>query len=138
MTKKLIFFKMFTIAYGQCFRCFLLSKCYFSGCVHAKSLQLCLTLWPYELQPARLLCPWDSPGKNTELDCHALLQGIFLTQGSNPCLLCLLRWQAGSLPLVPPGKPYVSGYTSAFFVSLHSLIILEYNITYHFHFYFFI
>ena len=28
-------------------------------------------------------CPWDSPGKNTAVDCHALLQGIFLTQGSN-------------------------------------------------------
>ena len=31
--------------------------------------------------------------------------GIFLTQGSNPCLLRLLHWRAGSLPLVPPGKP---------------------------------
>ena len=35
-----------------------------------------------------------------------LLQGIFLTQGWNPRLLCLLHWQAGSLPLVLPGKPY--------------------------------
>ena len=34
-----------------------------------------------------LLCPWDSPGKNTGVGCHALLQGIFLTQGSNPGLL---------------------------------------------------
>ena len=34
-----------------------------------------------------------------------LLQGIFPTQGSNTCLLCLLLWQAGSLLLVPPGKP---------------------------------
>ena len=33
--------------------------------------------------------------------CHALLQGIFLTQGSDPHLLYLLRWQVGSLPLVP-------------------------------------
>ena len=30
---------------------------------------------------------------------------IFLTQGLNPCLLCILHWQMGSLPLVPPGKP---------------------------------
>ena len=30
-----------------------------------------------------LLCPWDSPGKNTGVSCHALLQGIFPTQGSN-------------------------------------------------------
>ena len=36
---------------------------------------------------------------------HALLQGIFPTQGLNTRLLCLLHWQAGSLPLAPPGKP---------------------------------
>ena len=36
-----------------------------------------------------------SPGKNTGVGCHALLQGIFPTQGSNPRLLCLLHWQAG-------------------------------------------
>ena len=39
------------------------------------------------LQPVRLLCPWDLPGKNTGVGCHSLLQGIFLTQGSNPGLL---------------------------------------------------
>ena len=59
---------------------------------------------PYGLQPARLLCPWDSPGKNSGVGCHALLQGIFLTQESNLRLLCLLHWQEGSLPLAPPGK----------------------------------
>ena len=37
--------------------------------------------------PARLLRPWDSPGENTGVGCHFLLQGIFLTQGSNPDLL---------------------------------------------------
>ena len=46
-----------------------------------------LTLWPHGPQPNRLLCPWDSPGKNTGVGCHALLQGIFPTQGSNPGLL---------------------------------------------------
>ena len=45
------------------------------------------SLWPHGLQPARLLCPWDSPGKNTGVGCHSLLQGILLTQGSNPSLL---------------------------------------------------
>ena len=35
------------------------------------------------------------------MDCHALFQGIFLTQGLNPNLLCLLHWRAGSLPLAP-------------------------------------
>ena len=39
------------------------------------------------LEPTRLLCPWDSPDKNTGVDCHALLQGTFPTQGSNPGLL---------------------------------------------------
>ena len=62
------------------------------------------SLRPHGLQPTRLLCPWDSPGTNTGVGCHVLLQGIFLTQGSNPCLLHLVHWQAGSLPLAPPAK----------------------------------
>ena len=44
-------------------------------------------LWPHELQPAGLLCPWNFPSKNTGVGCHFLLQGIFLTQGSNLYLL---------------------------------------------------
>ena len=48
----------------------------------------------------RLLCPGDSSDKNTGLGYHFLLQGIFLTQGSNPHLLGLLHWQTGSLPLL--------------------------------------
>ena len=66
-------------------------------------------------QPARLLYPWDSPGKNTEVGCHALLQGIFLAQISNLHLLCLLNWQTVLYhwchqegPLVPSGKPIAS------------------------------
>ena len=47
------------------------------------------SIQPNGLQPARLLCPWDSPGKNTGVSCHALLQGIFQTQGLNPHLLRL-------------------------------------------------
>ena len=39
------------------------------------------------LRPSRLLCPWDSPGKNTGVGRHFLLQEIFPTQGSNPHLL---------------------------------------------------
>ena len=41
---------------------------------------------PYGLLPARLLCSWDFPGKNTGAGCHFLLQGIFPTLGSNPGL----------------------------------------------------
>ena len=56
-------------------------------------------------QPARLLCPWDSPGKNTGLGCHAPLQGIFLPDsGIEPAL------QADCLLSEPPGKP--QGYIS--------------------------
>ena len=51
---------------------------------------------------SRLLCPRDSPGKNTGVGCHFLLQGIFLTHGSN---LCLLHWQADFFTTEPPGKP---------------------------------
>ena len=67
------------------------------------------SLQPCGLSPSRLLCPWDSPSKNTGVGCHALLQRIFLTQGWNPCLLRLLRWLMGSFPLVPPGKPSTVG-----------------------------
>ena len=50
------------------------------------------SLWSYGLEPTRLLCPWDSPGKNTGVDCHALFQGI-------------LHWQVGSFPLNHLGSP---------------------------------
>ena len=56
---------------------------------------------------ARLLCLWNLQGKNTGVGCCSLLQGIFPTQGSNPRLLCLLRWQTDSLPAEPLGKPDV-------------------------------
>ena len=61
-------------------------------------------LLPLGLQPTRLLCPRNSP-KNTGFGCHFLLQGIFPTQGSNPCLLHLLQWQADSIPLSHLGSP---------------------------------
>ena len=62
------------------------------------------SLRSYGLQPTMLLCPWDSPGKNTKVGCHFLLQGIFLTQGSNLHFLCLLNWQVGTLPLMLPSS----------------------------------
>ena len=68
-------------------------------CMHGKLLQSCRTLWdPMDCSPPGSSVCGDSPGKNTAVGCHALLQGIFLTQGLNLCLLCLLDWQAGSLP----------------------------------------
>ena len=72
----------------------------------AKPLQSCLPLYnPMDCSLTGFSVHGDSPGKNTRVDCHAFLQGVFPTQGSNLCLLCLLHWQVGSLPLMPPGKP---------------------------------
>ena len=45
------------------------------------------SLCPQGLEPTRVLCPWDYPGKITGVGCHFLLQGILLTQGLNPGLL---------------------------------------------------
>ena len=72
-----------------------------SSCrVHAQSCPTLCTPAPHGLQFIRLLCPWNFPGKNTGVGCHCLLQGIFLTQGSNLRLCRLLHWQADSLPIV--------------------------------------
>ena len=67
---------------------------------HLSCIWLFVTLWTVAHQGYR-----DSPGKNTRLGCHALLQGIFPTQGLKLHLLSLLHWQVGSLPLMPPAKP---------------------------------
>ena len=55
--------------------------------IKKRCLVVSYSLQPRGLQPARLLCPWDSPGKNTGVGSHSLLRGIFLTQGLNPGLL---------------------------------------------------
>ena len=60
------------------------------------------SLWPHALQPTRLPCPWDFPGKNTGAGCHFLIQGIFLTQGLK---LNLVHWKADSLSLRDLGSP---------------------------------
>ena len=63
--------------------------------------QLCLTLCdPMDCSPPGSSVHGDSLGKNAGVGSLSLLQGIFLTQGSN---LRLLHWSAGSLPLAPPG-----------------------------------
>ena len=49
-------------------------------------VQSCPTLCS-PMEPTRLFCPWNSPGKNTGVGCRFLLQKIFLTQGSKPALL---------------------------------------------------
>ena len=64
-------------------------------CVHVLS-----RVWLFLIPgTTRLLCLWNFPSKNTGIGCHFLLQGIFQTQKSNLCLLCLLHWWVYSLPL---------------------------------------
>ena len=78
-------------------------------------LQSHLTLGdPMHYSPARFLCPWDSPGKNTGVGCHALLQWIFPTPGSNPHFLGHVHWQVDSLPRSHLGSPleYEDGHIS--------------------------
>ena len=110
------------IASYSCFRC--LISCNFTGqdilfacgffpslhclCLCAQSLQSCPTLCdPLDCSPPGSSVHGDSPGENTGVGCHALLQGVFQTQGSNRHVLCLLYWQVDYLPLVPPGKSLI-------------------------------
>ena len=89
-----------------------------SGCTILHSYQQCLpnaecakcpvmsnSLRPHGLQPTRLLCLWDFPGKNTRVSCHFLLQGVFPTLGLNPSLLCLLHCRRILYLLIHPGCP---------------------------------
>ena len=79
-----------------------------------KVAQSSLTLPPRGLS-TRFLCPWSSPGKNTEMGCHFLLQGIFPTQGSNPGLphrrwiLYHLSYQGNSRILEWVAYPFFRG-----------------------------
>ena len=71
------------------------------ACIHAKLLQECLTF----CDPMNCILPGSSLRGILQariLEWVAMLssRGSFLTQGSNPCLLHLLHWQVGSLPLV--------------------------------------
>ena len=65
-------------------------------------VQLCATLWTVACQTP--LC-MGFPRKNTGVGYHFLLKGIFPTQGSNLCLVCLPHWQESSWPLAPSRKP---------------------------------
>ena len=58
----------------------------------AKSLQSCLTLWPHRLQPTRLLCPWDSPGKNTGVGQWTWSEQIVGDSEGQGSLACYSPW----------------------------------------------
>ena len=74
------------------------------------------SLRPHGLWPTRLLCPWDSPVKNTGMGCHALLQGDLPNPARDRTHFACIGRRVGSLPLVPPGSSWklrVKGSESA-------------------------
>ena len=83
-----------------------------------------LWLWSHGLLPTSLLCQSDFPSRNTGMDCHFLLQGIFLTQGSNPSLLCLLhyRWILYSWVMEKDPIILLDAFNSAFLSHFDILI----------------
>ena len=85
-----------------------------SDCDVGVCAQSCLTLQPHELEPARLLCPWDFPGKNTGVGSHFLLQGIFLTQTETEPVSP--EWAGRFSTTASPGRPNDS--------HTHTLILL--------------
>ena len=75
-------------------------------CVRARQVDSHLILCkPTDCSPLGSSVHRVSLVENSGVGCHHLLQKIFPTQGLDPHFLCLLHWQVGSLPLVPPGKP---------------------------------
>ena len=94
------------------------------GCVACLVSQSCLTLCdPVDCSPPGSSVHRDCPGKNTEVGCHAFLQGIFPTQGSNPGLL-YCRW---ILYCLKPGKPTLKGGT---LICLIHLVISMHHVRY--------
>ena len=81
---KLLIYFLYSVLIGLFFYCIYVCVCV---CMCVSRSVMSDSLQPHRLWPTRLLCLWDSPGKNTGVGCHFLLQGIFPTQGSNPVLL---------------------------------------------------
>ena len=80
----------------------------------------CDPLQTHGLQPTRLFCSWNFPSKNTGVGCHFLLQGIFLTQESNPSLLHLLHCRLILYQLSHKGSPRILEWVVHLFSSRSS------------------
>ena len=83
----------------------LLSMIISAAAAAAKSLQLCPTLCdPHRQQPTRLPYPWDSPGRNTGMGCHFLLQCMKVKSESEVAQLCLTL--SNPMDCSPPGSSF--------------------------------
>ena len=76
--------------------------------------QLCPALWD------PIVCLWNSPGRNTGVGCHSLLQGVFPTQGLS---MRLLHWQTGSLHHLGSPKGCLKGARPSKWVRHHHLCL---------------
>ena len=94
-------------------------------------------LWPHALPPTRPLCPWGSPGKNTGVGSHSLLQGTFLTQGQNSHLLycrqILYPLSHQGSPIYPCCYEFSKNHGNQYFPSItnlniHIIVLLFCNI----------
>ena len=90
---------------------------------HFSHVRLCATLWTISSQGSSV--HWILQAQILELGCHAFHQGIFPTQGSNLSLLCLLYWQADSLPPAPPERPQFSVISWALCILCYQYSCLE-------------
>ena len=97
----------------------------------AKSLQSCPTLRPHGRQPTRLLCPWDSPGKNTGVGCHFLLQCMKVKSESEVAQSCPILSDPMDCSL--PGSSVhgifqarVLEWGAVAFSGLHSILLADY------------
>ena len=66
--------------------------CFLAYSVIAAASVVSDSVWPHRRQPTRLPCPWDSPGKNTGVDCHFLLQCKKVKSEREGAQLCLTLW----------------------------------------------
>ena len=88
-------------------------------------------VWFFE-NPSTVACQFslfmarNVPGRNTRVDCHFLLQGIFQTKGLNPHLLHLLHWQANLLSLFHLGS-LMSVRTHVTYLIILHIICLIFN-----------
>ena len=79
-------------------------------------------LRPHGLEPTKLLCPWDFPGKNTGVGQHFLLQGSIPNPGIEPASPA---WQADSLPLSSQGRSLLENRSPLFQRSLANMPVQE-------------
>ena len=105
-------------------------KCVSSSVVFDSETLWTITCW--------LLCPWDSPGKNTGMDCHFLLQRIFPTQGSNPgplhcrqILYHLSYWVKGSYRLNSQFIYYLGSSITSLFLGSYIIFPKQVSVTIH-------